>query len=154
LQITGGVDQPLLVVDYAHTPDALDKALSTLREIAIARGGRLICLFGCGGERDPGKRPMMGALAERLADQIIVTSDNPRGEDPQHIADQILAGMQSKPLVELDRARAIRNAVAIADARDVILLAGKGHEAYQEIAGVKHPFSDMGSAQRALELRS
>jgi UDP-N-acetylmuramoyl-L-alanyl-D-glutamate--2,6-diaminopimelate ligase len=151
LQTTGGLNQPLVVVDYAHTPDALDKTLAALREVALSRGGLLICVFGCGGDRDPGKRPMMGAVAERLADQVVVTSDNPRSEDPEQIARQILVGMRSHPLVELDRARAIRNAIVAADPRDVVLLAGKGHEAYQEIAGVKQPFSDMGSAQRALE---
>ncbi|CAG4884109.1 UDP-N-acetylmuramoyl-L-alanyl-D-glutamate:meso-diaminopimelate ligase [Georgfuchsia toluolica] len=153
LQAIGGKGQPLVVVDYAHTPDALDKALTTLREIASARHGRLICLFGCGGERDPGKRPLMGAMAERLADGVVVTSDNPRGEAPAHIAAQIATGMQTKPLVELDRAVAIRKAIVAADACDVILLAGKGHETYQEIAGVRQPFSDLGSAQRALEQR-
>jgi UDP-N-acetylmuramoyl-L-alanyl-D-glutamate--2,6-diaminopimelate ligase len=146
--------QPLVVVDYAHTPDALDKALSTLREIASTRGGKLVCVFGCGGDRDAGKRPMMGAVAERLADQVIVTSDNPRGESPEHIAAQIVAGMQSTPLVELDRARAIGNAIAAAHVNDVVLLAGKGHESYQEVAGVKHPFSDIEIAQRILEQRS
>lgn len=154
LQAAGsGKAQPLVVVDYAHTPDALDKALTTLREIALARRGRLICVFGCGGERDPGKRPLMGAMAERLADQVVITSDNPRGESPELIAAQIVAGMRKKPQVELDRASAIRNTIAAADVRDLILLAGKGHESYQDIAGVKLPFSDMGSAMRALERR-
>lgn len=158
LQAVGGAQgenaQPMVVVDYAHTPDALDKVLCALRENALARGGILICVFGCGGDRDTGKRPLMGVVAEQLADQVVITSDNPRSEDPEQITAQIVAGMQSKPLIELDRARAIRLAIVAADVRDVVLIAGKGHEAYQEIAGVKHPFSDMGSAQRALEQRA
>lgn len=158
LQIAGGAagenSQPLVVVDYAHTPDALDKALDTLREVAKSRGGRLICVFGCGGDRDAGKRPMMGAVAERLADQVVITNDNPRSEDPQHIAAQIADGMRSKPLVELDRARAIEQTIASATVHDVVLIAGKGHEAYQEIAGVRQPFSDIAVAQEALERRA
>jgi UDP-N-acetylmuramoyl-L-alanyl-D-glutamate--2,6-diaminopimelate ligase len=153
MQALGGVDQPLIVVDYAHTPDALEKALGVLRETAAVRGGRLICVFGCGGERDPGKRPQMGAIAGRLADRVVITSDNPRREDPQAIIDDILAGLQRAPAVEVDRGRAIAAAVADADRRDVILLAGKGHEPYQEIAGVRHPFSDIDAAKSALEAR-
>ncbi len=150
MQALGGKDEPLVVVDYAHTPDALEKALGVLRETAVARGGRLLCVFGCGGERDPGKRPQMGAIAEALADQVVLTSDNPRGENPQAIIDAIRGGMQRLPLVEPDRARAIAEVVAVADARDVILLAGKGHEPYQEIAGVRQPFSDLDVAKSAL----
>ena len=150
MQAVGGVDQPLIVVDYAHTPDAMEKALGVLRETAAARGGRLICVFGCGGERDPGKRPQMGAIAERLADHVVITSDNPRREDPQAIIDDILAGMKTLPSIQPDRARAIADAVAPADQRDVILLAGKGHEPYQEIAGVRHAFSDIDAAKSAL----
>jgi len=153
MQALGGVDQPLIVVDYAHTPDALEKALGVLRETAAVRGGRLICVFGCGGERDPGKRPQMGAIAGRLADRVVITSDNPRREDPQAIIDDILAGLQRAPAVEVDRGRAIAAAVADADRRDVILLAGKGHEPYQEIAGVRQPFSDIDAAKSALEAR-
>jgi len=153
MQALGGVDQPLIVVDYAHTPDALEKALGVLRETAAVRGGRLICVFGCGGERDPGKRPQMGAIAGRLADRVVITSDNPRREDPQAIIDDILAGLQRAPAVEVDRGRAIAAAVADADRHDVILLAGKGHEPYQEIAGVRHPFSDIDAAKSALEAR-
>ena len=145
--------QPLVMVDYAHTPDALDKALAALREIAIVRGGKLICVFGCGGDRDTGKRPLMGVVAERLADAVVITSDNPRSEAPAHIAQQILDGMKSSPKIELDRVRAIRHAISAADPRDVVLLAGKGHEAYQEIAGIRHPFSDVGVARLALEQR-
>ncbi|MCM2289360.1 MAG: UDP-N-acetylmuramoyl-L-alanyl-D-glutamate--2,6-diaminopimelate ligase [Sulfuritalea sp.] len=153
MQALGGKQQPLIVVDYAHTPDALEKALGVLRETAAARGGTLVCVFGCGGERDPGKRPQMGAVAEALADSVMVTSDNPRGEDALAIIDAILGGMQRPPLVQPDRARAIADAVAAADARDVILLAGKGHEPYQEIAGVRLPFSDLDAAKSALAAR-
>jgi UDP-N-acetylmuramoyl-L-alanyl-D-glutamate--2,6-diaminopimelate ligase len=150
--VGGNVEQgvPLVVVDYAHTPDALEQVLTTLRGTTQARGGQLLCVFGCGGDRDPGKRPQMGAIAERLADAVVVTSDNPRSEDPQAIIAQILAGMTSKPAVEADRAAAINAAIAAADARDVILLAGKGHEPYQEIAGVRTPFSDLECAKSAL----
>jgi UDP-N-acetylmuramoyl-L-alanyl-D-glutamate--2,6-diaminopimelate ligase len=153
MQAIGGRDAPLVVIDYAHTPDALDKALATLRETAAARGGRLICVFGCGGDRDPGKRPLMGAIAERLADQVVLTSDNPRGEDPDAILAAIVAGMKAHPDIEADRARAIQRVIAAADVHDVILLAGKGHEPYQEIAGVRHPFSDLEHARTALEQR-
>jgi UDP-N-acetylmuramoyl-L-alanyl-D-glutamate--2,6-diaminopimelate ligase len=146
---------PELVVDYAHTPDALDKALAALRPLARARGGRLWCVFGCGGNRDATKRPVMGRIARERADRIVVTSDNPRGEDPRSILDQIVAGIASREGVEVieDRRAAIAHTVAAADARDVVLIAGKGHEDYQEIAGVKHPFSDVVEAQRALEQR-
>ena len=142
--------EPLVVVDYAHSPDALEKVLATLRDTATARGGQLICVFGCGGDRDAGKRPQMGAIAERLADAVVVTSDNPRSEDPQAIIAAIVAGMRSQPAVEPDRAAAITAAILAADARDVVLLAGKGHEPYQEIAGMRLPFSDFGSAKSAL----
>lgn len=150
MQPLGGAGEPLVVVDYAHSPDALEKVLMTLRATATGRGGRLVCVFGCGGDRDPGKRPQMGAIAERLADRVVVTSDNPRGEEPQAIIGAILAGMESAPTVEPDRAAAIAQVVAEADARDVILLAGKGHEPYQEIAGVRLPFSDLDNAKSAL----
>jgi UDP-N-acetylmuramoyl-L-alanyl-D-glutamate--2,6-diaminopimelate ligase len=151
MQAVGGENAPLVVIDYAHTPDALEKALATLRETATARGGRLACVFGCGGDRDAGKRPIMGALAERLADRVLLTSDNPRSEDPDAIIAAIAAGMKAKPEIEADRARAIETAIGEAGARDVILLAGKGHEPYQEIAGVRHPFSDLEHARTALE---
>lgn len=156
MQTVGGAGAPLVVVDYAHTPDALENALVTLKEIAATRGGRLVCVFGCGGgvSRDPGKRPLMGAIAERLADDVLVTSDNPREEDPTKIIEDIAGGMRQRPPIEIDRARAIGLAVAGAKATDVILLAGKGHEPYQEIAGVRHPFSDLDQARLALERRS
>jgi UDP-N-acetylmuramoyl-L-alanyl-D-glutamate--2,6-diaminopimelate ligase len=153
MQALGGKDQPLVVVDYAHTPDALEKALGVLRETAAARGGRLACIFGCGGERDPGKRPQMGAVAEALADRVVLTSDNPRGEDPSAIIDAIRGGMRRPPQVQADRARAIAEVIAVADAKDVVLLAGKGHEPYQEIAGVRLAFSDVDAAKSALGAR-
>lgn len=150
MQALGGEGQPLVVVDYAHTPDALEKALGVLRETVAARGGRLRCVFGCGGERDPGKRPQMGAVAERLADCVVLTSDNPRGENPRAIIDDIRAGLTRPAEIQPERGQAIADAVATADARDVILIAGKGHEPYQEIAGVRHPFSDIDAAKSAL----
>jgi UDP-N-acetylmuramoyl-L-alanyl-D-glutamate--2,6-diaminopimelate ligase len=150
MQALGGVKQPLVVVDYAHTPDALEKALTVLREAATARGGKLVCVFGCGGDRDPGKRPQMGAVAARLADRVLVTSDNPRSEDPLQIIAAIVAGMPAPRCIEPDRALAITEAVVGADVRDVVLLAGKGHEPYQEIAGVRHAFSDLDAAKSAL----
>ncbi len=152
MERVGGNGEPLVVIDYAHTPDALDNALATLRAVAAGRGGRLAVVFGCGGDRDRGKRPQMAAVAARRADRVLVTSDNPRGEDPAAIVADIMAGLAHGE-AELDRAAAIRRAVREADARDVILIAGKGHEAYQEIAGVRHPFSDVEQAQQALELR-
>lgn len=147
--------QPLVVVDYAHTPDAVEQALRGLRPVAQARGGQLWCVLGCGGNRDASKRPLMGQAAQRGADRVLVTSDNPRGEEPASIIEQILAGMQRNASVlhDVDRARAIAQAIAQADARDVVLLAGKGHEDYQEIQGVKRPFSDMDEALRALAQR-
>jgi len=146
---------PEVVVDYAHTPDALDKVLQALKPLAAARGGELVCVFGCGGNRDPGKRPLMGGIAEALASRVVVTSDNPRHESPKEILKQITAGMQhmDRTLVIEDRREAIARAVRDCGAHDVVLIAGKGHEDYQEIAGVKHPFSDVIEAARALEQR-
>ena len=145
-------NQPEVVVDYAHTPDALDKALAALRPLAAARGGQLWCVFGCGGDRDASKRPMMGAIAHRLADQVVLTSDNPRHESPALILAQILAGMCADPAVAVieDRRAAIAHAVRSAAARDVVLLAGKGHEDYQDAGGVKKPFLDSAVAAAAL----
>lgn len=148
----GGNGEPLVIVDYAHTPDALDNALQALRDVARQRGGKLGVVFGCGGDRDRGKRPEMGSIAEQRADRVLVTSDNPRGERPQSIIDDILNGM-SGGAAELDRAVAIQRAIGEAEAEDVILLAGKGHETYQEIAGSRVPFSDLEQAERALQLR-
>ena len=150
MQTLGGEQQPLVVIDYAHSPDALEKVLNTLRVTATARGGQLHCVFGCGGDRDAGKRPQMGAIAERLADRVVVTSDNPRSEDPLAIMAAILAGMTKPVESEPDRARAIATTITQASAHDVILIAGKGHEPYQEIAGVRHPFSDLAVARSSL----
>lgn len=152
LERVGGHGEPLVVVDYAHSPDALDNALAALRPVADARGGRLAVVFGCGGDRDKGKRPQMGAIAERRADRVLVTSDNPRSEAPQAIIADILAGMRDG-CAEADRAAAIERAVAEAAAADVILVAGKGHESYQEVAGIRTHFSDVEAAQAALNRR-
>lgn len=147
--------EPLVVVDYAHTPDAIEKTLDSLRPIATVRDGALICLFGCGGDRDAAKRPLMGAIAERLADQVMVTSDNPRSEDPQKIMAQIVAGMQNAAKARCleDRGNAILRAVCDAGPKDVIVIAGKGHETTQEINGKKREFSDQDHAQAALAAR-
>lgn len=148
MQQCGGGKLPLVVVDYAHTPDALEKVLMTLREQAP---GQLICLFGCGGERDTGKRPLMGSVAAALADQIIVTSDNPRSESPDAIITEVLQGMNGAVYqVQPDRAQAIKLAILSAQPGDIVLLAGKGHETYQEVAGVKQPFDDVEQARLAL----
>lgn len=144
---------PLVVVDYAHTPDALGRALEALRSVAAARGGRIVCVFGCGGSRDRGKRPLMGEVAGRLADTVMVTTDNPRDEDPADIARDILSGMQGAPAIELDRAKAILAAIWQARPADVILVAGKGHETYQETAGRRTPFDDREWARFALSWR-
>ena len=153
MEFQGGQGQPLVAVDYAHTPDALGHALQALRPLVAQRGGQLWCVFGCGGARDPIKRPMMGATAARHADRVIVTSDNPRSEQPQAIISQILIGLAGfEPvLVQADRALAIAQALAQADARDVVLVAGKGHEDHQEVAGVRQPFSDRVQVARALQ---
>jgi UDP-N-acetylmuramoyl-L-alanyl-D-glutamate--2,6-diaminopimelate ligase len=141
---------PMVVVDYAHSPDALANTLEALRPVALARGGALWCVFGAGGDRDPGKRPMMGYIAQRGADRVVVTSDNPRSEAPFRIVSDIRAGLSREPFAtELDRERAIDLAIAQADAADVVLIAGKGHEDYQEIQGTRHPFSDVQVARRA-----
>ena len=154
MQTLGGDAHPLVVVDYAHTPDALEKVLATLRE--IVSGGRLICVFGCGGNRDKGKRPLMGKIAAAGADEVWITSDNPRNEDPQHIIDDVQAGTSGArpdhPVhIEPDRARAIFEAIGGAHHGDVVLIAGKGHEDYQELAGERLPFSDVVVAHKALE---
>jgi UDP-N-acetylmuramoyl-L-alanyl-D-glutamate--2,6-diaminopimelate ligase len=153
MQPVGGLGEPLAVVDYAHTPDALEQALLALRETATARGGILTCVFGCGGDRDPGKRPQMGAIAERLADAVVLTSDNPRSEDPLAILASIRTGMAGAPVIEPDRGAAIRRAIGTAGKNDVVLIAGKGHEPYQEIAGMRHAFSDIEQARAALGAR-
>jgi len=168
----GGGRRPLVVVDYAHTPDALEKILIALRELLGSGFGiqgselksrkrlanaqpatpnpQLTCVFGCGGDRDRGKRPLMGQVASRLADHVIITNDNPRGEDPFAIIADILEGVETEYAVVPDRARAIRQAVAAAHRGDVVLIAGKGHERYQESGGARRPFSDAAVAQAAL----
>jgi UDP-N-acetylmuramoyl-L-alanyl-D-glutamate--2,6-diaminopimelate ligase len=150
LERVGGGAAPLVVIDYAHTPDALEKALEALRP-TVGPGHRLFCVFGCGGDRDPGKRPIMGDAAARLADHVIVTSDNPRGEPPQAIIDEVMGGMLDGEVEAIeDRQVAIFSALHQARAGDVVLIAGKGHETYQEIAGQRHPFSDLEVARAAL----
>ncbi len=152
MQRLGGGAQPLVVVDYAHTPDALEKVLEALRPHTR---GRLLCLFGCGGDRDRGKRPLMAAAVEGLADGVWVTDDNPRSEDPAQILADIRAGFRAPGQVRFvpGRGAAIAELIAAAQADDVILLAGKGHEDYQEIAGERQPFSDIEQAAHALAAR-
>lgn len=152
-RLGGEAGQPLVVIDYAHTPDALEQALASLRGHTA---GRLLCVFGCGGERDTGKRPQMAAIAERLADRVVVTDDNPRREDGDAIVAGILAGFAdpSRVVVQRDRARAIALAIAEAGADDVVLVAGKGHEPYQEIDGIRHPFDDTEVARDLLRARA
>jgi len=152
----GGNSAPLVIVDYAHTPDALEKVLAAIRP-TLEPHGRLVCVFGCGGNRDRGKRAQMGSVAGRFADSVIVTNDNPRSEDPQAIADEIVEGLTTSPAawaVELDRRRAIERALEDARAGDVIVLAGKGHEDYQETNGERVPFSDRAVVAETLSRRS
>ncbi len=142
-----------VLVDYAHTPDSLENVLAAARPLTA---GRLHCVFGCGGDRDRGKRPLMGAIAARLADHTIVTSDNPRSEDPAAIVDEILAGIDDRSTTEaiVDRHAAIERAIALARAGDVVVIAGKGHEQGQEFeGGRKLPFDDVGVAREALRAR-
>ena len=145
----GGDNAPLVVVDYAHTPDALSHILTALRDVATARGGRLLCLFGCGGDRDPGKRPEMGRAAALQADAVWITSDNPRWEDPDAILSMVAAGAPDALRIA-DRGQAIAQVIAQAASTDVVLLAGKGHESTQEIKGRHYPFDDAVHAQAAL----
>ncbi len=150
MQRLGGGQQPMVVIDYAHTPDALQQALSALRSHCQ---GQLICVFGCGGDRDHGKRAQMGTVAASWADLLVVTSDNPRSETPDSIIEMVLEGIPADQprLVEADRRSAIAQAVAQARAGDIVLIAGKGHETYQEIHGERFAFSDLSEAQQALE---
>lgn len=151
MQRFGKEGQPLVVVDYAHSPDALYQVLTTLREHCV---GKLWCVFGCGGNRDRGKRPLMGEVAEQYADRVVITNDNPRHEDPQTIIDGIRSGMKHSEavIVIVDRAQAIAHAVQQAGADDVVLVAGKGHEDYQQVGDVRHPFSDCAQVQALLRV--
>ena len=153
MQRLGGSDRPLVIVDYAHTPDALEQVLTALRP-AVGTPGELICVFGCGGDRDVGKRPEMGHIAARFADRVVVTSDNPRSEDPVAIANAIVRGVRDEGnrrwTIETERRDAIRNAIGAAKSGDVVLIAGKGHETYQESQGVRTSFSDAALAAAAL----
>ena len=146
----GGGDQPNVILDYAHTPDALEEVLVSLREI-LSKNARLICVFGCGGERDRGKRGLLGEVATRLADDVVVTSDNPRSEDPGAIIDEIVAGTKTMVCIEKERVSAIYKAIYSAHKGDIVLIAGKGHEDYQEISGQKIPFSDRKVVQQVLQ---
>jgi UDP-N-acetylmuramoyl-L-alanyl-D-glutamate--2,6-diaminopimelate ligase len=156
MQRLGGNGLPLVVVDYAHTPDALEKALETLRE-TVPEGGRLFCVFGCGGNRDRTKRALMGEIACRLADNVLITNDNPRNEEPKSIIEDIVAGVFGVPgtgeanyTIDCDRAHAIEDAIDLASGLDVVLIAGKGHETYQEIKGIRAHFDDVEEAAKAL----
>lgn len=141
MQAVVAADKPLVIIDYAHTPDALEKALQAVR---AHTNGTLWCVFGCGGDRDMGKRELMGQVADQLADHLVVTSDNPRTEKPDTIIAMIENGIhQHKPAIEVDRAAAIDLAISQASPEDVVLIAGKGHEDYQEIGAVRYPFSDL-----------
>ena len=152
VQVGDGQGRPAVLVDYAHTPDGLENALAACRPFTR---GRLICVFGCGGDRDRSKRPQMGAIAARLADQVVVTSDNPRTEDPQQILDDVVAGIPAgtRVRVEADRATAIASAVAQAATDDLVLIAGKGHEDYQILGTTKIHFDDREEAEKALRQR-
>ena len=143
-----GEGKPTAVIDYAHTPDALAKALGALREHCR---GKLWCVFGCGGDRDPGKRPMMGAVADELADRIIVTDDNPRSENPAEIIRGIAGGISAhRPRIVHDRGAAIAEALNAASPADVVLIAGKGHEDYQIYGASRLRFSDRDAASKIL----
>ncbi|MEO2082825.1 MAG: UDP-N-acetylmuramoyl-L-alanyl-D-glutamate--2,6-diaminopimelate ligase, partial [Desulfurobacteriaceae bacterium] len=143
IRVPGRLEEaaPGVFIDYAHTPDALEKVLKALRKESK---GRLITVFGCGGDRDRGKRPQMGKIAEELSDAVVVTSDNPRSEPPEKIAEEILSGMKKaeKAVIILDREEAIKYALKIKKEGDTVLIAGKGHETYQEIKGIKYHFND------------
>ena len=156
MQAVGQVGEPLVVIDYAHTPDAVAQAIQALLPLAQSRGGELTCVLGCGGDRDAAKRPLMAAAAEQYAQHVVLTSDNPRSEEPQTILNQMRAGLKpsSSAIVIADRAHAIAETVRQARVQDVVLVAGKGHEDYQEVAGVKHAFSDVQHARAALAARA
>ncbi len=147
------VDKPMVIVDYAHTPDALKNVLITLRELLANKSAKLICVFGCGGNRDRLKRPLMAKIANEYADNVIITSDNPRNENPQSIIDEIYVGITKieQTQVILERKTAIQAAISQAKVNDIILIAGKGNENYQIIAGVNHYFSDYETALELLQ---
>ena len=153
MQLAGGDSLPLAIIDYAHTPDALEKALAAVRAHCT---GRVLCVFGCGGERDRGKRAQMARIAESLADELYITDDNPRGEDPKQIVDDMLAGLHTPERVHVqhDRAAAISAALASAKSGDAVLVAGKGHEDYQLVGTERRAFSDLAQVNAALKLRS
>jgi UDP-N-acetylmuramyl-tripeptide synthetase len=155
MECLGGQQMPLVAVDYAHTPDALAHVLAALQPLARQRGGKLWCVFGCGGDRDASKRPLMAAAAQKGAQRVVITSDNSRSEKPLAIIEQIFAGLSTHEHVRIqpDRATAVAQAIADADVDDVVLVAGKGHEGYQEVMGVKHPFSDQAHVLVALQAR-
>jgi UDP-N-acetylmuramoyl-L-alanyl-D-glutamate--2,6-diaminopimelate ligase len=155
MQTLGGNDAPLVVIDYAHTPDAVAQAVQALLPLAQTRGGQVTCVLGCGGDRDASKRPLMAAMAEQHAHHVVLTSDNPRSENPDSILQQMLQGVKEADAIRLlpDRAQAIAWTVQNASTQDVVLIAGKGHEDYQEVAGVRHPFSDAEHARLALQHR-
>ncbi len=150
MRLGGHQGQPVVVVDYAHTPDALEHALQAVR---AHLNGKLVCVFGCGGNRDQGKRPQMGRAAELLADDVFVTSDNPRNESANKIINDVISGLEvpGKATVEPDRAMAIQQAIASSKSGDIVLVAGKGHETWQEISGHRIPFSDEDTILAALE---
>jgi len=150
MQVLGGFGKPLVVVDYSHTPDSLEKALSALKEHGQ---GKLYCVFGCGGDRDKGKRPLMAKTAEQLADFVIVTDDNPRTEDPEQIVQDILKGLScpDKTIVQHNRSKAIHDAIQYAKAGDTVLIAGKGAETVQLIGNVSFPFSDVAHVIKSLK---
>jgi UDP-N-acetylmuramoyl-L-alanyl-D-glutamate--2,6-diaminopimelate ligase len=150
MECFGGDTQPLIFVDYAHTPDALAQALAALKSQCQ---GKLYCVFGCGGDRDKGKRALMGKTAQQYADVIFLTNDNPRNEDPDVIIQAILSGIENKdPInIEIDRKAAIKSAINVAEKNDIVLIAGKGHERYQDIKGVRHEFSDQAVVSKLLE---
>jgi UDP-N-acetylmuramoyl-L-alanyl-D-glutamate--2,6-diaminopimelate ligase len=149
MRMGGDQGQPVVVIDYAHTPDALESALQAVR---AHLDGKLVCVFGCGGNRDQGKRPQMGRAAEMLADDVFVTSDNPRNEPANKIIDDVVSGLEmpNRATVEPDRALAIQQAIANCRPGDVVLVAGKGHETWQEIGDRKIPFSDENTIRAAL----